>query len=208
MGPTENVIETDPPTPAVVAHRAELDARREAVRAELAAFVPAGAQLVWEVGCGHGHFLTAYAAAHRDAQCVGVDTELDRIRRAVRKQERARLSNLYFVRTEARLFLEALPTDATLAAVFVLFPDPWPKRRHHKHRLLQENFLREIAARAAPGTPFYFRTDHEPYFRAVEAVLREHADWRLAPGDPWPFEQPTVFQARAAAHFSLVARRR
>ncbi len=205
---TEAINEIDPPAPGDTAHRAELAMRREALRAELTRLLPARAQLVWEVGCGHGHFLTAYAAAHPGARCVGVDQELDRIRRAVRKQERARLANLHFVRAEARLFLEALPADAAFTAIFVLFPDPWPKRRHHKHRLLQENFLREVAARAPAGTPFYFRTDHEPYFHKVEAGLRAHADWRLAPAEPWPFERETVFQQRAPGHFSLVARRR
>ncbi len=208
MGPTETINKPDLPASTGTAHRLELAARCEALRGELARIVPAGAQLVWEVGCGHGHFLTAYAAAHPGELCVGVDQELDRIRRAVRKQERARLPNLHFVRAEARLFFEALPADATLAAIFVLFPDPWPKRRHHKHRLLQEIFLGDVAGRAGPGTPLYFRTDHAEYFSAVEAMLRTHADWRLVPGEPWPFERETVFQQRAAGHFSLVARRR
>jgi tRNA (guanine-N7-)-methyltransferase len=201
------ITETHPPALASAAHRAELAARREALRGELAHFLPGRARFVWEIGCGHGHFLTAYAAAHPDGLCLGVDQELDRINRAVRKQKRARLSNLHFVRAEARLFLEALPPDATLAAVFVLFPDPWPKRRHHKHRLLQNDFLHDLGVRAAVGTPFYFRTDYGPYFHEVEAMLRAHTSWQLVPGEPWPFEQPTVFQQRATGHFSLVARR-
>ncbi|MEI6862652.1 MAG: methyltransferase domain-containing protein [Verrucomicrobiota bacterium] len=196
-----------PSTPPGAAHRAELAARREALRGELASILPTGGRFVWEIGCGHGHFLTAYAAAHRDELCVGVDQELDRINRARRKQHRAGLPNLHFVRAEARLFLAALPPGAKLAAVFVLFPDPWPKRRHHKHRLLQKNFLQDMADLAGPGTPFYFRTDHGPYFEEVEAMLRTHAAWRLIPGEPWPFERPTVFQQRAPGHFSLVARR-
>jgi tRNA (guanine-N7-)-methyltransferase len=210
MKPTEaNPPElTSHPAPPDPAHLARLAARRDALSAELARWLPAGARFVWEIGCGHGHFLTAYAAAHRDELCVGVDTELDRIRRAIRKQERAQLPNLHFLRTEARLFLETLPADATLAAVFILFPDPWPKRRHHKHRLLQEEFFSALAVRAGQGTPFYFRTDHAEYFLEVETLLRAHPDWRLAPDEPWPFEEATVFQQKAPAHHSLVALRR
>ncbi len=190
-------------------HQAELAERRRALRAELQGRLPGETlPMVWEIGCGHGHFLAAYAAAHRGELCVGVDQELDRIRRAVRKQERARLTNLHFVRSEAGLFLEALPPGVVFKAVYVLFPDPWPKRRHHKHRLLQRGFMHAVADRAGEGTPFYFRTDHEPYFRDVETMLQQHPDWRLEPWTEWPFELATVFQVRAEKHYSLVAFRR
>jgi tRNA (guanine-N7-)-methyltransferase len=185
-----------------------MEARRATLRAELARIIPEGARFVWEIGCGHGHFLAAYAAAHRDRLCVGVDQDIDRIRRATRKQVRARLASLHFVRAEARMFLEMLPPGASLAAIYVLFPDPWPKRRHHKNRLLQPDFLRALAVRAGEGTPLFFRTDHEPYFREVEADLRADPLWQPEPGTGWPFEEATVFQNRATAHLSLVARRR
>ncbi len=195
----------EPPDPA---HLSRLEARRDMLRAEFARIFPAGARFVWEIGCGHGHFLTAYAAAHPAALCVGVDQDSFRVRRAVKKQASARLANLHFLRAEARLFLAALPPGVELAAVFILFPDPWPKRRHHKHRLLQADFFQALAERAGQGTPFYFRTDHGDYFREVEELLAAHPDWRIAPTAPWPFEEPTVFQQKAAAHHSLVALRR
>ena len=196
------------PAPPSPAHLAELASRRVALGAELARFIPSGASLVLELGCGHGHFLAAYAAAHRDRLCVGVDQDVDRIRRASRKQARARLANLHFVRAEARMSLETLPPGSTLSAIYVLFPDPWPKRRHHKNRLLQPDFLRELAAKAGEGALLCFRTDYEPYFREVEAWLRGDPGWNLAPEVPWPFEEPTVFQNRASGHHSLVAMRR
>ena len=195
-----------PPSPAYLA---EMAARRAGLAAELAKILPAGGgPFVWEIGCGHGHFLAAYAAAYRERLCVGVDQDIDRIRRAARKQARANLPNLHFVRGEATLFLAALPPGATLAAVYVLFPDPWPKRRHHKNRLLQADFFAALAARAGEGTPFFFRTDHEPYFREVEDLLKSHPDWRLAPPAPWQFEEPTIFQQKAERHHSLLALRR
>jgi tRNA (guanine-N7-)-methyltransferase len=183
--------------------------RLEALRAELGGVLPGdGRPLVWEIGCGHGHFLTAYAAAHPGEFCVGVDTKAERVARAEKKRTRARLDNLRFVRAEARMFLEALTPEQRPATIWVLFPDPWPKRRHHKHRLLGEEFLRALAARVGQGARLCFRTDHGPYFGEVEAELAAHPDWRLAPEEPWPFEHETVFQARAAEHRSLVARRR
>lgn len=182
--------------------------RREGVREELARILPADApRFVWEVGCGHGHFLTAYATAHPDRCCIGVDIESSRIVRATKKRDRARLKNLHFIRSEARLFLEALPAGARLAAVFVLFPDPWPKARHHKHRILQPSFLEQVARWAAPDCRLCFRTDYAPYFAEARETVAASPFWEIV-AEPWPFEFETVFQSRAEQHESLIARRR
>jgi tRNA (guanine-N7-)-methyltransferase len=156
------------------------------------------------VGCGHGHFLAAYAAAHRDRCCIGVDIASDRIARAERKRSRARLANLHFLQAEAGAFLAALPGHAILSEIFVLFPDPWPKRRHRKHRVLQPGFLAAVAARAGQGARLYFRTDDEAYFSSVDEVIKSLPEWRLT-REPWPFEVATVFQSRAPSHSSLTA---
>jgi tRNA (guanine-N7-)-methyltransferase len=199
-GPDENV-----PDPAYLARMAE---RRESLRAEVARLLPPQAHFVWEIGCGHGHFLTAYAESHPAEHCLGIDINLDRVRRATRKRDRAGLDRLHFVRAEARLFLAVLPPDAGFSAIYMLFPDPWPKKRHHKYRLLQAGFLHDVAQRAGPGTPLFFRTDHAPYFTEVELLLREHPDWRSIGDQPWPFELATVFQQKAPSFQSLVAVRR
>ncbi len=158
------------------------------------------ADFIWEVGCGHGHFLTAYASAHHDRVCVGVDIASDRIARAKKKAERARLPHLHFLRAEASLFLEAMPPEVRIRAAFVLFPDPWPKSRHHKHRVLQPDFLLALADRAAAGCRLHFRTDFEPYYQEARATTAASSKWSLV-DVPWPFEFETVFQSRAAAGF-------
>jgi len=136
----------------------EREARLSALRAELAELFRgrggghdgAHERVVLEIGCGHGHFLTAYAAAHPRAFCVGFDIELDRITRAGRKRKRAELEkNLAFVRAEASEFFAALPEHARFSDVFVLFPDPWPKRRHHKNRMIRAEILSALAAHAS-----------------------------------------------------------
>jgi tRNA (guanine-N7-)-methyltransferase len=105
------------------------------------------------------------------------------------------------------MLLDVLPEDVLTDLIFVLFPDPWPKLRHHKHRILQDPFLERLAAKTLPGARLCFRTDFEPYFLDVAAMLKTHRDWALAE-DTWPFELPTVFQQRAATYHSLIARRR
>lgn len=181
--------------------------RREVVRDKLDKIFSSGpTRLVWEIGAGHGHFLAAYAAAHRDRLCIGVDIESSRVERATKKRDRGQLTNLHFIRAEARLFLQALPATVRITDIFILFPDPWPKSRHHKHRLLQAGFLRAVAAHATPDCRLNFRTDHHEYFVEARAAVAASEDWRLV-DEPWPFEFTTVFQSRAPTFDSFVARR-
>ncbi len=177
--------------------------RREALARIFSGIFPVPGEFVWEVGCGHGHFLTAYARAHPDRICVGIDMASDRIERADRKRNRAALANLHFLQAEAADFLAALPAAQKFSAIYILFPDPWPKRRHHKNRLMTPDFLRQLAERAGEGAHLYFRTDYAPYFTSATKALQSTA-WK--PSDaPWPFDTPTVFQARASSHQSFTA---
>jgi tRNA (guanine-N7-)-methyltransferase len=186
-------------------HASHVSERRENLRRALAEVVGPAARFVWEVGCGHGHFLTAYAKAHPADTCIGIDITSDRIARADRKRGRARLENLHFVRADADDFLAVMPESARFTTIFILFPDPWPKRRHHKNRVVKAEFLAAVAARAQKGTALYFRTDHEPYFREVSSLVNAHRDWSEQAATAWPFDEPTVFEKRATRHFSLVA---
>lgn len=191
-----------PLKPEFIAHVTQ---RRAALRTELAALLPPDAALVLELGCGHGHFLARYAHEHPGKLCLGVDIINERIARARRKAARARLGNCHFIRAEARECIESLPAGVTFAEIWVLFPDPWPKKRHHKHRLLRPEFLELIASRAGAGARLYFRTDHGEYFSAVAAFIRGLKTWQPDPAAPWALEHETVFQARAPSYQSLVA---
>ena len=190
-----------------MAYRQHMEQRRRDLREQLSSILRPNTSFVWEIGCGHGHFLTAYAHAHPNTLCVGIDIMGDRIDRALRKRHRARLNNLHFLHADARLFLEAIPAGVSLGGIFILFPDPWPKLRHHKHRLLKPDFLAQTARHATPETRLYFRTDFTPYFHDAQSIVTSHDAWETT-ADPWPFEFSTVFQERAAHHESLVARPR
>jgi len=192
----------------MVEHASRIADRRDALRETLKGILPASSSFVWEVGCGHGHFLTAYASAHPGVRCIGIDIAADRIARAQRKRERAHIENLHFVRADADDFLAVVPKDVRFAAIFMLFPDPWPKRRHGKKRVMKPEFLTAAAAAAEPGARLCFRTDDQAYFREACAALRAHPDWEEADPCAWPFEEPTVFQRLAERYFSLVATRR
>jgi tRNA (guanine-N7-)-methyltransferase len=187
------------------AYLADCAQRRAELRVWLAEALRGVERLTLELGCGHGHFLNAYAAAQPRTVCLGVDLLADRIQRAEKKRDRARLANLHFVQAEAADVLAELPSSIRLAEVFILFPDPWPKRRHHKNRLIQPALLSTLAAGAAVGARLCFRTDFAPYFAEARAKVAAHPAWRVAPETPWPFELETVFQSRAESFQSLVA---
>jgi tRNA (guanine-N7-)-methyltransferase len=188
-------------------HRKRLLQRRNDLTDHFTRILPSGGPIVLEIGCGHGHFLAAYASAHPNEICIGVDIELARIHRAEKKKERAESANLHFLRADARDFLATMPPGACISSAYILFPDPWPKRRHHKNRLLEPSFLHALAQRAGQGMRLYFRTDFEPYFDEAAAVIGAHPLWNRLPDQPWPFEEATVFQQKATRHHSLVAER-
>ncbi len=157
-----------------------------------------------EIGAGHGHFLTAYAAAHPDQVCVGIDIIGERVERANRKRDRAGLTQLHFLHAEARLFLETLPPETMISKIFILFPDPWPKKRHHKHRIIQPEFLTLLRSRVRSDAQLFFRTDHQPYFNHAQKAVGDHPQWRITEA-AWPFEYETVFQQRADTYHSFSA---
>lgn len=194
------------------ARTAEFLARRDArcvtLQRKLADLLAEPRKITLEIGAGHGHFLADYAVAHPKEFCLGIDLLRDRVERATRKRDRAGLANLVFLQAEAGEFLAALPLQAAFRRVFVLFPDPWPKRRHHKNRLMQAEFLSTLAKSTASGAQLCFRTDHAAYFDAAKAEVVAHPDWQVKNDVAWPFERETVFQSRAPSYQSLVAVRR
>lgn len=181
----------------------------EKLRAAFPPEIVAGTRpLTLEIGCGHGHFLAAYAAAFPQEFCVGLDLISKRIERAERKRSLAALQNLAFFKAEATELLLALPRDCRLGKIFFLFPDPWPKARHHKNRLIQPEMLSRLAERAAAGTRLFFRTDHAEYFDWSRTLIDAHDAWKLVPDAAWPFEHETYFQKILPDAFrSLVAER-
>jgi tRNA (guanine-N7-)-methyltransferase len=140
-------------------------------RIELASLFSKEQPLEVELGCGDSSFLVEYARQHPEHNFIGVERLLGRIRKLNRKGRRAGLTNLRGVRIESAYFLEYLLPSRSAAAIHVYFPDPWPKRKHWRHRLINERFP-ELAAQALqPGGTVYLRTDDHVYFEQMVAVF-------------------------------------
>lgn len=163
--------------------------------------------ITFEIGCGNGHYLTAYAKDHPEKYCIGIDVFGKRLKRSNNKKRNNELQNLCFIKAEATEFIEVFPKNTLISEVFILFPDPWPKRKHHKNRLIQPDFLTALAMIMEEGAPLHFRTDDVPYFDWTVKHLKRHPLWSIQEGEAWPFEAETLFQTRAHSYSSLTARK-
>ncbi len=145
-----------------------------------------------EIGCGHGHWLTSLASSNKNELFVGIDLLSKRIRKADRKKELAHLDNVFFLKAEASEFLEALPKKIHIKNTFVMYPDPWPKKRHHKNRLIQDSFLCLLHDKSIKESKLFFKTDHMAYFEWTKQIILESASWELG-SEEWPHNASSYF---------------
>lgn len=123
-----------------------------------------GRPLEVDLGCGDGSFLLEMARRFPERDFVGVERLLGRARKVCKKMTRQQLGNGRVLRLESRYTVEWLLPEASLARLHLLCPDPWPKVRHHRRRLVQVEFLAAVRRVLEPGGEFLFMTDHEEYF--------------------------------------------
>lgn len=131
-----------------------------------------------ELGCGDASFLAEYAARHPDRDFIGVERLLGRIRKLDRKGQRARLTNLRGVRIESAYFLEYLLPRNVTTALHIYFPDPWPKLKHRRHRLINDGFPALAWHTLVPRGVIYLRTDDEDYFQQMQRVFAAERRFR------------------------------
>jgi tRNA (guanine-N7-)-methyltransferase len=143
-----------------------------------------------EIGFGGGEHLAAQAAANPDVLILGAEPFINGVASALRHVAALDLANVRLHAGDGRELLAALP-DASLARLFLLFPDPWPKARHHKRRLASPAFAAEAARVLAVGGRLRFATDWadyadqalEVFSRTLGWTARRADDWRVAPAD-------------------------
>jgi len=129
------------------------------------------APLLLEIGFGMGHALLAAAQRHPEWNCIGVEVYRPGIGALLNAVADAELENVRIVEGDARNVLANMIAEGTLTRVMVFFPDPWPKSKHHKRRLINAEFAALVASRLIPGGELHVATDWEHYASSMQAVL-------------------------------------
>ena len=151
------------------------------------------APLVLEVGSGMGETTIAIAKAHPEADFIAVEVHAPGVGALLNAIERERLTNVRVIRHDAVEVLERMVEDASLVAIHLFFPDPWPKKRHHKRRLVQADVAALMARKLMAGGTLHAATDWPDYAEQMAAVfgaepLLEPAAGGFAPRPATKFE--------------------
>lgn len=159
-------------------------------RLDLAAVFGRDARRTLEIGFGNGESLLALAAGHPDEDFIGIEVHRPGVGRLLMGIESQKLANLRVICGDAVEVLERCLPDASLVAVLVYFPDPWPKKRHHKRRLVQPEFVAQIARKLKRGGRLQLATDWPDY--------AQHMLMTLAASPELVNTEGTGYAARAA----------
>ncbi|OGI44870.1 MAG: tRNA (guanosine(46)-N7)-methyltransferase TrmB [Candidatus Muproteobacteria bacterium RIFCSPHIGHO2_01_FULL_65_16] len=154
-----------------------------------------------EIGFGNGDVLAAMAARHPEYDYLGIEVHRPGIGALLRRLEAAGLGNARVMRADAEEVLARNIPDAALSAVYIFFPDPWPKKRHHKRRLIQPEFAELVRRKLQPGGMLHLATDWRDYAEQMLDVLSQTPGFEntAAAGAfaPRPEERPlTKFEQR------------
>lgn len=131
--------------------------------------------MFFEIGCGVGDFAARMAELHPDCNYLALDYYNKGCIKTCKRADTAGIDNLRVVRDEARSFMERCIPRHSLRGVIINCPDPWPKLRHRKRRLVNAEFVRYLESFLLPGGDFYFSTDFEDYGQDVAAFMPEQA---------------------------------
>ena len=175
----------------------------EPVPLDLPAIFGRSAPVTLEIGFGNGDNLAAQAAAHPERNYLGVEVHRPGVGHLMLSLEERQLRNAKVICHDAVEVLTHQVAPQSLAEVVILFPDPWPKKRHHKRRLVQAPFVELVTERLQKGGVLRFASDWQPYADAVLEVLGANPRLHnMAPAGgfiPRPSERnPTRFEKRGA----------
>lgn len=168
--------------------------------------------VVLEIGCGHGAAAVAYAAQHPASDVLAVDVHVPGLARMMAAAESAGVDNLWVHQGDAITLLQERIPSASLHAVHLFFPDPWPKKRHAKRRFVQTYTLDLLADRLEPGGLVRIATDQDHYAAHTMHLLTGHRGFDVVTDERPPWRPVDGFEAKGRAAgrtiTDLAARRR
>jgi tRNA (guanine-N7-)-methyltransferase len=148
-----------------------------------------------DLGCGDGSFLIDLAKQHPERDFIGVERLLGRCKKVAKKITKAVLNNAKILRLDSKYVVEWLLPEASISRIHLLCPDPWPKFKHHRRRLVQVPFLNAVKSALEPNGEFLFMTDHEEYFQYACEQIQAFGQFEILPWTDDSFFYPkTDFQ--------------
>lgn len=162
---------------------------------DLGAVFGRAASIEVDLGCGDGSFLAAIAAENPDKNFLGVERLQGRVRSACGKIERAGLTNARVIQLEISYAVEHLLPPKSVTTFYLLFPDPWPKRRHAPRRIVSENFLSALHRALVPNGAIRIATDEMAYFRQIMGVVSGSQGFAIVQDSAWVLPS-TQFERR------------
>lgn len=190
-----------------------LDLARHTLPLDSAAVFGRDILLEVEIGSGKGRFLLEWAAAHPDIGVLAVERARAYLLLAAQRAARRGLGNVRLVHTTAEDLLFRCLAPASVTAIHVYFPDPWPKKRHHKRRFFRAENVRRLAEVLRPGGLLRVKTDHADYAAVIgESLAAEPLFDRAEAGESFAEVPPSSFEIKYACEqrpvFRFAARRR
>ena len=149
---------------------------------------------VLEIGFGMGDFLVHQALLHPHLQFIGVEPFKTGLISLLKKIKQHNIQNIHIYQGVVHDILGKLPL---LSAIYILYPDPWPKKRHHKRRLIQKEFLLQLYQHLKPGGKIYIASDHADYQQWIEATLQDTFGSVCGSGEPFENWIPTKYEKKA-----------
>lgn len=162
-----------------------------------------------EVGIGKGRFIMLAAVAKPESNFIGVEYARKFLERAIDRVGKRGVENVRLFHAEAVAFLAGRLADQSVSAAHFYFPDPWPKKRHHKRRFFRKEALDQLARVLLPGALFRSVTDHGDYAEVIREVVASHAAFKEESDDDRVWELPgmTEYTALGVTNFEIKYRR-
>jgi tRNA (guanine-N7-)-methyltransferase len=160
-----------------------------------------------EIGFGNGAFLVEMAQREPETNFVGLEIYRKGIKKAKKRIKRAGLENIRLIRHEASAALSKIFSGGDISEIYINFPDPWPKRRHHKRRLINSSFIDTVYHVLKDGGRIFIATDYQEYAEEIEGLFKSHEGYGylnhyFPEHTPTKYEQETLRVGQAVYYIS------
>ena len=135
-------------------------------------------KFVLEIGSGWGEFTNKYASLHSDSLIIALEKKKYRIKKSAKDQAREKNNNIRWMVLDLDWYFTGLFAKHSFDKIIINFPDPWPKKRHHKHRFIRKELIEEIYNICKHGATIEYATDFWPYMEAAAKLFEKNGNWK------------------------------